>query len=67
MEASPKIPFDQFIEQLLDADHPLAPKYFYSLSDLEPEEIHALSENLDSNPTLAPPGDDGRHRSAERR
>lgn len=43
MEASPKIPFDQFIGQLLDADHPLAPKYFYSLSDLEPEEIHALS------------------------
>lgn len=44
MEAPRKIPFDQFIGQLLDADHPLTPNYFYRLSDLEPDEIRALSE-----------------------
>jgi HEAT repeat protein len=44
MKTSPKIPFDQFLKQLLDGDKPLAPDYFYSLSDLEPDEIRALSE-----------------------
>lgn len=44
METSPKIPFDQFISQLLDPDHPLAANYFFSLSDLEPEEIQALAD-----------------------
>lgn len=44
MEPSSRIPFDQFIEQLLDSDHPLVANYFYSFSDLEPEETQALSE-----------------------
>jgi HEAT repeat protein len=44
LEASQRIPFNQFIAQLQDADHPLAPNYFYLLSDLEPDETQALAE-----------------------
>ncbi|HSQ27358.1 MAG TPA: HEAT repeat domain-containing protein [Anaerolineales bacterium] len=44
MEPSSRIPFDQLIEQLLDGDHPLVANYFYSLSDLEPEETQSLSK-----------------------
>ena len=53
MEPSSRIPFDQFIEQLLDGDHPLPADYFYSLSDLEPEEIQALSEIWENIPSGA--------------
>lgn len=50
MPATKSIPFKQLLDQLLDADNPLPPRYFYRLSDLEGEELQQLSQVWDKIP-----------------
>lgn len=44
MSIAKPIPFKQLLDQLLDSERPLPSRYFYSLSDIEGEDLKLLSE-----------------------
>lgn len=49
--APPTIPFQEVLDALLDTDTPLAPRYLYRLSDLDPAEHADLKAIWDQVPT----------------